>query len=271
MASRLSGVIAAPSTLLSAPALSLSSSFNRFGQQVRFLNADRELVTHLKEEISEEELPAAPALPEGFEVTKDTPGNCTVELKRFFEDEEITVRIALEPPPDSYPDEEQGLEDMAEEAGVDPNSEEFRQAEESVAKQEEDALANKEEEEENNPYQDQSLSFTVLIHKPKLDKTLVFEMLSDQGVLFMNGFSLFNDGKLPFDRSAEGEMRRAFNYQGPTIADLPVGLRSSLGDYLDRRGINDDIAKFVLEYVWYKEQNEYVRLLTGMAEFVKPK
>jgi len=233
-----------------------------------------------------------------------------MEFKRQFEDEEITIRIALQPPPDSFPDEEQGMEDMAEAAGIDFESDEYKQHEREMlglkAKNDDDdneapstggkrrsfstsTAGRKKNEEENNeaenevenegeegtggeeddnPYNGHTLNFTVLVYKPKSNKTLAFEMLSDQGALFMNGVTLFTNGSLPFETTAEAEMKRAFVYQGPTIIDLPVEMRSALTDYLDRRGINDDVAKFVLEYVWYKEQNEYVRLLKGISDFV---
>lgn len=189
--------------------------------------------------------------------------------------------------------------------GIDTNSEDFRRLKEFEAqtaarsKRGNPLAPGGESEEEQPPYAGQTLNFTALIHKPNINKTLTFELLSAEGTLYCNGVQVWETGQLPFQESAESEVKRAHEYNGPMIADLPAvsvcfllvsivsfdsesidrllstmphftkqDVREELMQYLAARGINDDMAAFVLEYTWFKEQKEYVRFLTGLHGFL---
>jgi len=43
-----------------------------------------------------------------------------------------------------------------------------------------------------------------------------------------------------------------------------------LWDYLERRGVNDELARYVLESSLHKERTGYMKWLENLRDFVKP-
>lgn len=58
-------------------------------------------------------------------------------------------------------------------------------------------------------------------------------------------------------------------YGGPEISELDQEVVGNFVGYLEERGINDDIAKYVLDYSVFREQQEYESWLSKVAEFTK--
>lgn len=105
---------------------------------------------------------------------------------------------------------------------------------------------------------------------PGLDYGINFEVTITKG-----------DTKLHFDCIAASELRieniRFFTngvstecedtYGGPKFHDLEQKVQDSFYDYLQERGIDNDLGFFVLSYSRFKEQNEYINWLNNVISF----
>lgn len=57
-------------------------------------------------------------------------------------------------------------------------------------------------------------------------------------------------------------------YTGPRFRELDDELQDSLYDFLEARGIDDDFAAFLHQYVTNKDKTEYIRWLEKVKSFV---
>ncbi|KZV22608.1 hypothetical protein F511_02625 [Dorcoceras hygrometricum] len=57
-------------------------------------------------------------------------------------------------------------------------------------------------------------------------------------------------------------------YAGPRFKELDDELQDSLYDFLEARGINDDLAVFLHQYIMNKDKTEYIRWLEKVKSFV---
>jgi len=213
----------------------------------------------LKKELSEEKPANPPALPAGFKIKRDNPDDVLVELQRNFGNEQITVRFFVPPPAQPEPQENDEMADQymdSEADKMDPETKEMMEAED-------------EEGQAAGPYADLQEDFVVLVHRPDLKQTLEFDMVAAEGSLFVNGIRHYRDGNLPFQANAETDFKRNLIYGGPQYDDLDADLVSAIDEWLNTRGINDDLAKFVHEYISYKEQNLYMHFLQDMQHFTE--
>ncbi|KAM0035650.1 putative mitochondrial glycoprotein [Helianthus debilis subsp. tardiflorus] len=60
-------------------------------------------------------------------------------------------------------------------------------------------------------------------------------------------------------------------YLGPPFNDLDDELQSSLYDFLESRGINDELAAFLHKCMQHKSKNEYIRWMGNIESFVARK
>jgi complement component 1 Q subcomponent-binding protein, mitochondrial len=58
-------------------------------------------------------------------------------------------------------------------------------------------------------------------------------------------------------------------YSGPNFEDLEESVQDKFHDYLEERGINADLANYIIEAHLDKEQREYTSWLECVAHFVK--
>ncbi|KAK9073246.1 hypothetical protein SSX86_007570 [Deinandra increscens subsp. villosa] len=60
-------------------------------------------------------------------------------------------------------------------------------------------------------------------------------------------------------------------YMGPPFDDLDDELQTSLYDFLEARGINDELAVFLHKCMQHKSKNEYIRWMGSIESFVSRK
>ncbi|GJR15336.1 mitochondrial glycoprotein [Tanacetum coccineum] len=60
-------------------------------------------------------------------------------------------------------------------------------------------------------------------------------------------------------------------YMGPPFDDLDDELQTSLYDFLEERGINDELAVFLHKCMQHKSRNEYIRWMGSIESFVARK
>jgi complement component 1 Q subcomponent-binding protein, mitochondrial len=100
----------------------------------------------------------------------------------------------------------------------------------------------------------------VTISKPGKGAVHVVTNAQD-GVIEIENVYYYPKVELAEAETVDNDFARANVYAGPPFSNLDPELQSMLERYLDERGINEQLASFVPDYVEYKEQREYMRWL----------
>lgn len=105
------------------------------------------------------------------------------------------------------------------------------------------------------------IKFTVSVQKKGTEDKMVFYCVAGENV------SIDNVQYVPAGKSVNDETL----YSGPIFDRLSDDLRESMLTFLEDRGIDDDMAFFVVAYAENKEQREYVNWLKKLMIFVDKK
>ena len=66
----------------------------------------------------------------------------------------------------------------------------------------------------------------------------------------------------------KGEFIDKFKYQGPRFSDLDESVQTEFENYLAAKGIDDELADFIISYSEFKEENEYRSWLSSLTKFL---
>lgn len=216
-------------------------------------NTDQALSAAFQEELKYEEESAQnePTVPEFLSKFKaasvwqlrDKPGHDEVILERTYGDEQLRVEFSVA-----------DLMDAPEEPDFDElGGEEGKESENS----------------EEEPYpQAYPIRVNVVITKPQVSAGLAIEAAVQEGAFVVEGASYFPESKLATDSTAETDWKRRTLYLGPQYDRLEISLQEKFDEYLQERGINEELALFIPEYAEFKEQKEYVNWLRNVKTFV---
>jgi complement component 1 Q subcomponent-binding protein len=217
-----------------------SATAGRFGSG----STDIALSQKLQEELNFEQqaLKDNPSPPEvvtnfieqGVWTIQDARGNDEVTLSRKYGDENIRIMFSIS--------------DIQSEEELGPDEEEGEGADESPV---------------SLPIR-ASLSIT----KTNAPGALNVDMLCQDGTFAIENLSYYDDAKTGTDLTAEADWNRRGLYIGPQFDTLDVGVQDAFDQYLNERGVNDSVAFFIPEYASYKEQQEYVKWLAKVKNFV---
>jgi len=182
----------------------------------------------------------------------DSPRKMEVEMKRRFNNEDISIFFTVESrPSDAYLDDEE-FEDG-------DNSAQNR----GSHKSNEDVA----EDEEVYPPSAPTL-FSVLVSKGSAG-TLTFNCFIQDGQIQISQVIFNGDSKMALADTADADYNRTNVYPGPNIEDLDEGLQDQLYDYLlERLGDEGELSAFIPTYIEYKEQAEYVNWLEDLEKFL---
>lgn len=100
----------------------------------------------------------------------------------------------------------------------------------------------------------------VTISKPGKGAVQIVTNAQD-GMIVIENVYYYPKAEIADAETPETDFARANIYAGPPFQNLDPELQSMLERYLDERGINEQLASFVPDYVDYKEQKEYVQWL----------
>ncbi|TPX72735.1 hypothetical protein SpCBS45565_g00039 [Spizellomyces sp. 'palustris'] len=92
---------------------------------------------------------------------------------------------------------------------------------------------------------------------------------AQDGSFFIESVAYSPSSFLVVDQTAEGDWQRRGRFGGPVFADLDDSLQELFHSYLEERGLDDNLAAFIPQYVEHKEQKEYASWLDNVAKFVK--
>jgi complement component 1 Q subcomponent-binding protein len=95
------------------------------------------------------------------------------------------------------------------------------------------------------------------------------EAVAQDGMIVIDNVFHYGDAALAYARTAELAHARQEAYVGPPFGNLDEDLQVLLERYLDERGVNAALARFVPAYVDLKEQREYLKWLENVKGFVQ--
>ncbi|KAG5936401.1 hypothetical protein E4U60_002563 [Claviceps pazoutovae] len=176
----------------------------------------------------------------------DTPGEETVKLVREFGKEKITVSFSIS--------ELNNFDPYSEDAELEAEEMEENRGEEDV-EGEEDGAAN--------------INLNVVIEKPGTKSgALVIDASAQDGTISISNMYYYDDAKTAHIDTPESAHKRADVYAGPAFGSLDVDLQILMERFLEERGVTEAMAAFVPDYVEVKEQEEYVKWLNNVKDFV---
>ncbi|GMF02170.1 unnamed protein product [[Candida] boidinii] len=83
----------------------------------------------------------------------------------------------------------------------------------------------------------------------------------------VSGIANFDSARLALSDNAEDAAKRDLKYSGPPFGNLAEELQEGISNYLYNRGIDDQLAEFILAYSSVKENDEYINWLEKMTKF----
>ncbi|KAF8156033.1 mitochondrial glycoprotein [Crassisporium funariophilum] len=174
-------------------------------------------------------------LEQGVWSIDDIRGNDEVTLSRKFGDESIRVMFSIA--------------DMQSEDEFEPENEA-------------DA-----EDAETNPAA-YPIRASLSITKSTGQGALNVDMLCQEGSFVIENISFYEDTRLGTELTADADWKRRGLYIGPQFDTLDVAVQDEFERYLQERGINETVATFIPEYAAHKEQQEYVKWLGKVKNFI---
>lgn len=123
----------------------------------------------------------------------------------------------------------------------------------------------------DTPTNELSIPFDVIIEKPKAG-VVEFQCRTAEAGFDVESVATFDEKekKVAKEESAEADYQRDLKYSGPALEDLEAELQDGIAEFLEDRGINEDMARYIQTYVKEsKEPAEYLRWLQGLQKFVE--
>ncbi|KAJ3519483.1 hypothetical protein NMY22_g13178 [Coprinellus aureogranulatus] len=227
---------------LSRQILSASRAFSVSAQRFGSGSTDVSLVQKLQQELEYENENASAGTPDfikeftsqGVWSIEDTPGQDEVALTRKFGQETIRLIFSI--------------------ADIQSEPEDYEGAE------------SEEPEQSNSDY---PIRVSVSITKANAPGALNIDAVVQEGQFMTENVSFYDDAKIGTELTAEADWKRRGMYIGPQFDTLDLGLQEEIDKFLQERGVNENVALFIPEYAEWKEQNEYVKWLGKVKNFVE--
>lgn len=204
---------------------------------------------------------------------KDIPGTQLVTLTRTYGNETIKIEFSIADLNENAYDEQSQLEEDGAYDDEDPEDMDMapkgkrtiNQAGKATEVMPEDAIAPADRDEEMAAGEESQgpaypVDLKITITKPSAGAVQINAAASD-GIIAIGEVHFFSEAELANPLTHENERKQAMIYEGPPFENLDQELQSLLEQYVDERGINQQLAGFVPDYVDYKEQREYVQWL----------
>ncbi|KAJ1668248.1 Mitochondrial acidic protein mam33 [Coemansia sp. RSA 1813] len=234
---------------LSVRALSTSTPLHGNG------SVDADLAHTLSEEIDyEAKQEAEEGVPEfiqaftsrtGFKIKADAGGNLVVMTKQFG-NESITVSFNVS--------EILNVDDPIADIAV------YRENEQGEPVK--DAEKNADETPEDFP-----IFFTATFAKPGAP-VLHMELECEEGEIGIDRMKFISDEETAIANTLEKDWQRKQVYCGPIFGQLSDDLKENVDEFLAERNIDTALTLFMLDYIEYKEQGEYLQWLKNFKKFI---
>ncbi|EXJ60323.1 hypothetical protein A1O7_04475 [Cladophialophora yegresii CBS 114405] len=208
----------------------------------------------------------------------DKPGSHEIVLARDFGNEKIKIKLSVSdiseyPAEDDFDaiDEDGALSDEDFGAGrKTANQSGARGGKVDVMPEDSIAPADRAEgeAEDDQPSPAYPAQLTITITKPG-NKAIEIRAVAQDGTIEIENLSFFPKESLLDAQSTKDAAEARSLYAGPPVDELDPELQQMLQQYLEERGIDEELASFLPEYMDYKEQKEYVKWLEDLENFVK--
>ncbi|KKZ62089.1 hypothetical protein EMCG_03452 [[Emmonsia] crescens] len=241
--------------------------------------SDLELAAKLHEEMKYEENNSSVETPpesvqyyidnSPFEI-QHKEGEDEVVLTRTFGDEKIRVAFTLSDIQD-LTENESALADENDDLDTPINQRQGRDGGQlPVAPEDKISAADQEDADLEDEDQVPSYPARVSVTIEKKGKGAVqIETLAQDGYIQIQNVGYFAKADLANAASAEKEWTRQSLYSGPPFGNLDEDLQTLMEQYLEERGVDNALAVFVPEYIEFKEQQEYIRWLRSLKNFIE--
>ncbi|KAG0227459.1 hypothetical protein BGW42_002933 [Actinomortierella wolfii] len=250
--------IAQPAVALRLAATPAARAFSNTPDQELIAKLDDEIKCEAESSLETPESVSGYLKNSPFQLTEKS-GSDEVILSRKFGNEEIKVVFAVSDI--NAAEDEEDLE-YAEEYDEEGNQQQQNQ-------QQQQSQDGDDEEGEL-----ESLTFPVrcliTISKPNAGSISV-EAIAQDGAFIVESVANIKDNVLANSRTVEADWEKRGLYQGPPFAELDERLQVAFEQYLEERGINSDLAWFIPNYVFHKDQIEYTNWLKEFKAFVAAK
>lgn len=97
----------------------------------------------------------------------------------------------------------------------------------------------------------------ITVNRDGKEGALAIEATAQQGSVTIDNIYYFPTTEMADPTTADVEWKRRGQYTGPPFGDLDEDLQILMENWIESRGINTQMALFVLNYIDYKEQREY--------------
>ncbi|KIW68887.1 hypothetical protein PV04_04801 [Phialophora macrospora] len=209
----------------------------------------------------------------------DKPGSHEIVLTRDFGNEKIKIKLSVSdiseyPAEDDFDaiDEDGALSDEDFGSGrKTANQSGARGGKIDVLPEDSIAPADRaegEEADDDQPSPAYPAQLTITITKPG-NKAIEIRAVAQDGTIEIESLSFFPKESLLEAQSTKEASEARSLYAGPPVDELDPELQQMLQQYLEERGIDEELASFLPEYMDYKEQKEYVKWLEDLETFVK--
>lgn len=181
--------------------------------------------------------------PKPFEL-QESDGDAEVSLSRTYgEDEEVHVTFVAQEEPyddDDYDNFDDDFEGDSEDATED-----------------DDVI-------DDDDFSDEiAIDFNVIVNKADGNSHLEFDCVTDGEIIEIKNIS--------FESYDENNPMLGTPYTGPNFEDLEESVQDKFHEYLEERGINAELANYIVEAHLDKEQREYTNWLEKVSTFVQQK
>lgn len=102
---------------------------------------------------------------------------------------------------------------------------------------------------------------------------LTFSCIAEEGNLHITDVYYFPKADMAEAKTPEADLARRSLYTGPPFGNLDDSLQEIFEGYLEERGVNEQMAVFIPDYIDVKEQSEYIRWLDSkscLVELIEP-
>jgi complement component 1 Q subcomponent-binding protein len=110
-----------------------------------------------------------------------------------------------------------------------------------------------------------SANISIQVTNSAKSGAILIDAVTQDGRVVLESFWYLKDASMVSPKSFEAEKKRLDQYTGPNFANLDEGLQEQIETFVSNRGINEELATFVVDYIDWKEQREYVQWLESKS------
>lgn len=126
------------------------------------------------------------------------------------------------------------------------------------------------EEQEEDSFDQTFCNVKVVVENQKDDSGLILNLLlqNSEETFLIDSITPHNKISAHLSRDPKVAYDESTAYQGPSFSDLDESLQTEFETYLSEKGINGELADFIISYSEHKEEDEYRSWLSSISKFL---